>query len=475
MPPPAEPRSGFPELAPARVPAPGPALGPAPADASAGPGAPAFVLVLVLACAISAPCARALAADSLSVRVEVGTATAVSNEQFYESAIDDTTFLGRRLHDAPEARVAAVLLADLFRSFGEGRWQVRFSPDVSIGDEAVRAAASASLRGRPSERVLVTLEPRAEYRRDEGFGMLRRDWRASVLGRVRRLLEDEFGALRFSAGTELVRALEGSNAFVLSGTSARAAVGYSRAPLFGPEWDVEYGAIARVFRDSTERDHVEHRLAASVRGYVWGIHELSLSAGADRRVATRQVTGSRDRFAQFNAEAVAVLQLADDWSLRPELRGEYVRYDEPDSVVEFDYRLARAQLLLRRGIGTAWRAGAGPRGEWLVAPWCPAEEYREFACVLELERITGGSLWNLAPVVGRRTYERSATAAAARDLLAPVLHSSFDFVELTGFLDQPLPAALRLRAFGAVRAERHTNPDHDARSLYFSVDVRRLF
>ena len=463
MPPPAAPRRELRNLAPA------------PVQRRARKGSCWPVLTLVIAGAIVTRSAPALAADSLAVRVEVGTATEVSNEQFYESAIDDTTFLGRRLHDTPEARVAAVALADLFRTFGEGRWQVRFSPDVSIGDEAVRAAASASLRGRPGDRVLVTLEPRAEYRRDEGFGVLRRDWRASLLARLRRLSEDEFGALRFSAGSELVRSLEGSNAFVLSGTSARAALGYSRAPLFGPEWDVEYGAIARVFRDSTDRDHVEHRLTASLRGYAGGIHELALSAGVDRRVATRDVTDSRDRFAQFNAEAVAGLELAADWGLRPELRAELVRHDEPDSVVEFDYRLARTQLLLRREFGAAWRAGAGPRGEWLVAPWCPAEEYREFAWVLELERITGGSLWNLAPVAGRRSYAQSATAAAARDLLAPLLHSSFDFVEMTGFLDQPLPAALRVRALGAVRAERHTNPDHDARSLYFSLDVRRLF
>jgi hypothetical protein len=60
-------------------------------------------------------------------------------------------------------------------------------------------------------------------------------------------------------------------------------------------------------------------------------------------------------------------------------------------------------------------------------------------------------------------------------LLTPPLHSSFDFVELTGFLDQPLPGKLRARATAAVRSERHDVADHDARSLYFSLDLRRLF
>ena len=430
---------------------------------------------LVRVAAIAAPPGRSHAADSLSVRFEAGTAPEVSNEQYYESSVDDTTFLGRRLHGTPETRVAAVGLAELLRTFGDGRWQVRFVPDVSLGDEAVRAGASASIRGRAGERVRIALEPRAEYRRDGGFGLLRRDWRASVVARLRRLSEDELGTLRLTAGSEVVRSLVGSDAFVLSGTSARAALGYSRAPLFGPEWDVEYGAIARVFRDSTDRDHVEHRFAAAVRGTPGESNDLSFSAGAERRVTSRDVTDSRDRFTRMSTEAGAGLGLGPGWSLRPELRAEMVRYDDPDSVLDFDYRLARAQVALRRELGQAWRAGTGPRGEWLEAPWCPAESYREFAWVLELERLTAGSLWSLAPLAGRRTYATPATAAPSTNLLEPVLHSSFDFVELTGFLDQALPAGLRLRALGSLRAERHTDPDHDARSLYFSLDLRRLF
>lgn len=465
MPPPADPR---PEPA-EPVPAPGRSRAGARARVRANAAAPWLLLLGLLA----APASRA--GDTLAVRAEVGAAGEYSNEQFYESAIDDTIFLGRQLHDTPEARLAAVARAEFMRTFGAGRWQVRLVPDVSVGDEAVRASASATIRGDAGARVRLALEPRAEYRRDEGFGLHRRDWRASVVARLRRLSGDELGALRLMAGSEVVRSLEGSDAFVLSGTSARAAIGYSRAPLFGPEWDVEYGVIARAFRDSTDRDHVEHRVVASLRALVGAGHDVSLAAGMDRRLANRDVPGSRDRFTRIEAEAGAGLSFASDWSLRADVRGELLRYDDPDSLVEFDYGVARSGLMARREFGPGWRAGAGTRVEWLVAPWAPEEDYVEIAGVLELERMTGTALWHLAPAAGHRRYSRTAPPTSGTDLLAPTLHSSFDFVELTGFLDQPLPGGLRARATGVVRAERHEVADHDARSLYFSLDLRRLF
>ena len=453
---------------------PGPAAPASPARAARRDAARAAGARALAALFAFAP-APALAADSLAVHVEVGTATEISNEQFYESSIDDTTFLGRRLHDTPETRVAAVALAELLRTTGDGRWQMRFAPEASVGDEASRVAAAASVRGRPTERLRIALEPRAEFRRDDGFGLRRRDWRASVTGRVRLLSPDELSALRFSAGSEVVRALEGSDPFVLSGTSARAALGFSRTPLFGPEWDVEYGAIGRVFRDSTARDHLEHRLAAALRQDFGGGHSLALSADVDRRVALRDVASSRDRFTRVQSALSGSLALGERWDLRPELGAEAVRYDDPDSLVDFDYRILGAQVSVQCELGPAWRAGTGPRAEWLTAPWNAAEEYVELAWALELERLTANGWWSLTPLAGHRRYAESAPAAPAADLLAPLLHSSFDFVELNAFLDQQLPAALRVRALAALRAERHDDPDHDARSLYFSFDVRRLF
>lgn len=415
------------------------------------------------------------AADSLSVHWEVGTAAEVSNEQFYESTIDDTTFLGRKLYSDPETRLAVVALAELFRSWQDGRWLARVTPSASVGEKATRLGAIGSVGGRPSEMVRIVLEPRFEYQRDASFGLEHSDWRTSLVGRVRRTSLDELGVLRFNAGAEVVRVIEATDPFVLSGTSGRAALGYTRSPLSGPDWDVEYGAVARTFRDSTSRDHVEQRLSVSLReDYAWG-NSLGLGVDAIRRDALREVPSTRDRFTQLHALADGILGSGNTWSLRPELRAEITRYDDPDSLVDFDYDLFGARLPLRKELGLAWRVSSGPRFELLAAPACPWEEYREFAWTLELEKLTGGAWWSLAPVFGRRVCRTFAAVDPLVDPLTATLHSSFDFVEVSAFLDQPLPGALRTRAMGTLRAERHDNPDHDALSLYFSLDVRRLF
>jgi hypothetical protein len=319
------------------------------------------------------------------------------------------------------------------------------------------------------------LEPRFEYQRDASFGLEHSDWRASLVGRVRRLSLDELGVLRFNAGAEVVRVIEASDPFVLSGTSGRAALGYTRSPLSGPDWDAEYGAVVRSFRDSTNRDHVEQRLAISLReDYAWG-NSLGLTVDGVRRDALREVPSTRDRFSQVHALADGSFGPGNGWSLRPELRAEITRYDDPDSLVDFDYDLYGAWLPLRREMGPAWRVSTGPRFELLAAPACPWEEYREFAWTFELEKLTGGAWWSLAPVLGHRDCKTFAANEPLGNSLTASLHSSFDFVDVTAFLDQPLPGALRTRAMGTLRAERHDDRDHDALSLYFSLDVRRLF
>ena len=420
---------------------------------------PAGVIPVMFVCLATAAPVRA--ADSLSVRWEAGTAAEVSNEQFYESAIDDTTFLGRKLYSDPETRLAVVALAEVFRSWQDGRWLARFTPSASVGEKATRLGAIASLGGRPTEPVRVVLEPRFEYQRDAS--------------RLRRLSLDELGVLRFNAGAEIVRVIEASDPFVLSGSSGRAALGYTRSPLLGPDWDVEYGAVVRTFRDSTTRDHVEQRLAVSLREEsAWG-NSLGLTVDAVRRDALREVPSTRDRFSQVHALGDGSFGPGNGWSLRPELRAEITRYDDPDSLVDFDYDLYGASLPLRREMGPEWRVATGPRFELLAAPACPWEEYRELAWTLEVEKLTGGSWWSLAPVLGHRNCTTIAASEPLGNPLAASLHSSFDFVEVTAFLDQPLPGALRTRAMGTLRAERHDNRDHDALSLYFSLDVRRLF
>ena len=71
-------------------------------------------------------------------------------------------------------------------------------------------------------------------------------------------------------------------------------------------------------------------------------------------------------------------------------------------------------------------------------------------------------------MVGWREY-----AATRMDDLA--LHTPYAFYDFTVIGDQPLGGPVRLRAFANARIESHTDPAQDARSLYFSIDVRTLF
>jgi hypothetical protein len=259
---------------------------------------------------------------------------------------------------------------------------------------------------------------------------------------------------------------------VLSSSTARAELGYERAPLFGWDWEIAYGALARVFRDSTGRDHVEQRLEATIHEDLLNGHSASLTLEVDHRMALRSVPGTRDRFVEGRALAAAGFGLGGAWTLHPEAQFEITRYDQPDSVLDFDYGILRAQAGLRREFANGPGVTLAPRAEWLDAPWCPGERYRELSAVCEIEWLRPTSWWSLAPGAGHRTYLEPSGRGSPLTLTP---HSSFSFLELTGLVDQRLPGALRIRALGTLRLERHDESADDARSLYFSLDARRLF
>ena len=77
------------------------------------------------------------------------------------------------------------------------------------------------------------------------------------------------------------------------------------------------------------------------------------------------------------------------------------------------------------------------------------------------------------PAASRREYPGTSDGSGSVSL--PGIHSSFAFYELAVFGDQPLPGSLRLRLSGMGRVEAHRGGTDDARSLYFSLDLRRLF
>ena len=154
--------------------------------------------------------------------------------------------------------------------------------------------------------------------------------------------------------------------------------------------------------------------------------------------------------------------------------GEALRYDRRDSTVFFDHRIARGSLAwqLERD---RWHVGLGPRVERLWSNDAPDEEYSEWAGVLEWEWLGLGPFWEIAPAAGWRDYRETAASAPEGGPPIPTARSPYAFYELSAIADQPLPGSLRLRSQLQARWERNTDRSRDARSLYFSIDVRRLF
>ena len=74
----------------------------------------------------------------------------------------------------------------------------------------------------------------------------------------------------------------------------------------------------------------------------------------------------------------------------------------------------------------------------------------------------------MIPVAGWRDYDEAPDATVG-------IHSSYSFAEINVLADQALPGALRLRAYVNGRLESHVDHAQDARSLYFSLDLRKLF
>jgi hypothetical protein len=135
----------------------------------------------------------------------------------------------------------------------------------------------------------------------------------------------------------------------------------------------------------------------------------------------------------------------------------------------FDYSIVRGRAGARFESEALWSVELAPRVEWLRAPLQPAEDYLESAADVDLTWIGARSYVTLSPVGGWRDYQGSG------DGVITIAHSSYAFYELLGYLDHRLPAGFRVRGSGSVRWERHTNSDDDSSSLYFSLDLRRIF
>jgi hypothetical protein len=436
-------------------------------DPSRRGAALAFLLTAFLPAA-----AHAQFPDTSYLRFELGGASDLTNERFYEDSFDDTTFTGRRLAGSPEYRHSAVAALEAGGAMGRAG-RIRLRQDAAAGNRLLRSSTRLEWRGEPGEGLRLTLSPELEVRRDQSFGADRRELRFRPDGRVRFTSLDRSQTWDLLVGGDWLRTSGISEVTTLDRNAGRAWLRWGRAPLDGA-WETElgYGADARAFPDSVERDHIEQHGALTLRRLLPGAGAATLDLQLDRRTSYYRVSSTRDRFWSGRADASALLPFHDRLTGELWLSVDGYRYDVPDSSVYFDYRQWTARPALHWSLARDWGVRVGPRFEWLTAPGVPAERYTQVAAVIEFERLHAGDWWSLAPSAGWRQYERSSATLTLAD---PDLHSSYLFVEAEVFADLAIPGRARLRLSGNGRYERHEDPSQDASSLYLALDLRRRF
>jgi hypothetical protein len=413
---------------------------------------------------------RSVLRDSLRLRFEVGATSDISDEQFYEDVVDSvltTNRLGRRLVSAPEARTAAVAsgLLQGTRSRGAARYALR--GEWSEGDLLRRASLELDWRNALLPGWRVSFAPRAQYRRDRTFDRELEEWRAGANARLRRA--GQVGTVELGVSGDVLRSAGRDEVLLPDRDAAAASLAFERHTLVGGDWRIAALLARRTYPDSMERNHFEPGWEARWRrDFASGA--LGLETEGRRRTTGGRASTSGDDFWDERGA------LEGEWSTgaglwRARLEGEAIQYDREDTTLFFDYQIVRATLGPRFQPAPSWSFGLGPRVEWFLSPQDPGERYRELAGQVELEWLGGGAWWELAPAAGWRAYEPGARSDDA-DL---GLHSSYGFGELQVFGDQAVSGRWHVRALAQARAEFHTDSAENARSLYFSLDVRKIF
>src|SRR6266545_3028341 len=234
----------------------------------------------------------------------------MTNERFYEDTYDDTTFTGRRLSSSPEYRSAGATAVDAAGAFLRGA-HYRLRQEGTAGDKLLRSYTRVELRGEPRDGLRLTLTPELDMRRDRSFGDDRRELRFRPDGRVRLTSLDHSDVYDLLVGGDWFRSSGTSELVTLDRNAGRAWLRWSHAPLLS-NWETElgYGADARAFPDSTNRDHVEQHGAVTLRRLLPGGHAM-VDAQLDRRSAVHATPSTRDHFWSGRADGTAFVRMHD--------------------------------------------------------------------------------------------------------------------------------------------------------------------
>ena len=409
--------------------------------------------------------------DTRDTRFELGGSTDYTNEIYYLDALVDTTFLKPQRFDTPQSRFAAVALAALSGTRGLRTMAYSLTNEVAYGDLLRRATLNGTWQSRFARDWSLFVTPGAEYRWDRTLGRDLEESRAGGTMRVRHDWPDRSLGAELGMLGEWLHTTGGDSRYLLDRNVAGLLAAIDHTALAGGDWRLDYLLHVRQFPDSAARNHFEHDTELHTHWSLPGGSSLELGAEAVRRVTLQPAPSSADNFWLGRVGGDLIALGLGRWSWPTHLEVETQRYDVQDSLLYFDYRLARAQTGVRFSPRGGWSLGIGPRAEWLSAPLNPGESYREFAGLVQFDRFASRSLWTLSGAGGRRSF----SATSLEDGASVSLHTDYDFVELDLFGDQTVARLWRVRVLADARVERHEEPIENGTSLYFSFDVRRLF
>ena len=414
--------------------------------------------------------ALAQSADSLRFRFEVGASGDFTNERFYET-FDDTSFR-RNAVDSPERRYAGVVLAGFDGARSGGATAFQLLNELSLGDRLARGALGLRWRSDLTPEDRLSADPRLEYRRDRTLGRDLEEWRGGTSLRFRRSFLESFRTLDLGLRGEFVRSSGSGSEFVLDRDAGSFMAALDQLGLTGPEWRAGYRFTGRMFPDSSIRDHFEHGWEARLHASPAASWSWQVETSGERRVTIDLAPTSRDNFWQGRSDLEVERRGDGLWGFRARLGGEALRYDLQDSTLYFDYQTIRLTAGPRLGGAGTWSAWLAPRAEMLSSGWNPGEEYFETALAIETEALVGRSWWSVTPAAGWREYGDDPVAAA-QGIGSP--RSSYAFAELSAFGDQQVAGGVRMRLLAHARLEAHQDDSQNASSLYFSLDVRKIF
>jgi hypothetical protein len=399
--------------------------------------------------------------------LELGQRTDVTNELYidYQDAFIDSTAIGNdaRWVGTPEARTAAMMSAVLTGP-RERSFRYRSATELELGNKVQRVTAVNGMTWGALSPWSLGVDPAFEYRHDRTFGLDREELRASLGTRVRRTSLDGLTSGELTGWGDVLRANGDGSQYLLDRNAIAVGLGFNREEFAGGSLHAGVRSNARAFPDSIHRDHFEHSGELEWRGWIATGGMVGLGITAVRRIPQHAVASSRDDFWYVEGLADTEVPLRGPFRLRLNGGAEIQRYQRPDSTVEFDYTLSRAAVALVWSSDPRWRIALGPRIERFAAVQSPEDGYWEAAGAADFEWIGGGAWWTVAPSAGWRAMDDPPADA--------FVASSFAFVALELFADQPIAAGWVARAGASVRIEDHTDASQGSRSLHGSLELR---